>query len=144
MKRLSTFALLGVMALGCAYAQQQAPPPPAPDQTAPPAQQQQAQRHAVNPDRQLKMLTKRLNLTADQQAQLRPILEDRASQADAIRNDASLQKKDKRDKMRSLRDDSTQKIEALLTPEQKQNYDSMMQRMKGHRQSKPAGADSNS
>ena len=139
MKRLLSLALLGAVALGTALAQQ---PTPAPGEQSPAdapqaaQQQQQQQQRGPNPGRQLAMLTKRLNLSADQQTQLRPILEDRASQMQAIRNDVSLGRRDRRDKMQSLRSDSTQKLEAVLTADQKQTYETMMQQAKAHHHNK--------
>lgn len=92
----------------------------------------------MDPDRQVKMLTKKLNLTADQQTQIRSILTDRQQQFESIRNDSSLAPKDRREKMRSLREDSENKIKGVLTDSQKPIYDQMQQqmreRMQQHRQ----------
>jgi hypothetical protein len=103
----------------------------------------------MDPDRQVKMLTKKLNLTADQQTQIRSVLTDRQQQFESIRNDSSLAPKDRREKMHSLREDSEAKIRAVLTDTQKQTYDQMQeqmhQRMQRHRdqeQSPNSGAGS--
>jgi protein CpxP len=84
----------------------------------------------MDPDRQVKMLTKKLDLTADQQTQIRSILTDRQQQFESIRNDSSLAPKDRHEKMRSLREESENKIKGVLTDSQKQTYDQMQQEMR--------------
>ena len=56
-------------------------------------------RHMPTVDDQLKHLTKKLNLSDDQQAKLKPILEDQRKQMDGIRNDSSLSREDRFSKM---------------------------------------------
>ena len=136
MKRISTLVLVGAAALASAFAQQTQAPP---DSQAPPPQAAgQPHGHGRTPDAQLKALTKKLNLSAEQQAQLRPILEDRATQMQAIRNDSNLSRTDRRSKLKDLREESTQKLEAVLTAEQKQTYEAMPQKSKEHRNGKHA------
>jgi Spy/CpxP family protein refolding chaperone len=80
--------------------------------------------------RQLEMLTQKLNLTADQQTQVKAIDEDTGKQMMAVRNDASLSQDDKRTKMMSIRKSSSDKIRALLTDDQKTKYDAMQAEMR--------------
>ena len=75
-----------------------------------------------NPERQLEMLTKRLNLTSDQQPQVKAILEDESTQMQTLRNDTSLSQDDRRSKMMSIRKSSQDKIRGMLTDEQKTKY----------------------
>jgi periplasmic protein CpxP/Spy len=84
----------------------------------------------VDPNRQLQMLSKRLNLTADQQNQILPILTDRQQQVQSILNDSSLSKKDRHEKLRAVREDSEAKIKAVLNDVQKQQYDQMELQMR--------------
>ena len=88
-KHFSLFAISGLMTAGLVFAipQDQAPTP------APEAGQ--ASHHQADPSRQLKMMTKRLNLTGDQQNQILPILTERQQQFESIRNDNSLAPKDR-------------------------------------------------
>lgn len=79
---------------------------------------------------QLEMLTKRLNLTADQQTQVKGIDEDTGKQMMAVRNDTSLSQDDKRAKMMEIRKGSQDKIRAILTDDQKTKYDAMLAEMK--------------
>jgi periplasmic protein CpxP/Spy len=76
------------------------------------------------------MLTKRLNLTTDQQAQVRTIDEDTGKQMMALRNDTSLSQDDRRSKMMEIRKGSQDKIRAILTDEQKTKYDAMQAEMR--------------
>lgn len=84
------------------------------------------------------MLTKQLNLTADQQTQVKAIDDDTRSQMMAIRNDTSMSKADKRSKMMDLHKSSNDKIRAVLTDDQKTKFDAMQakmqERMKEHKQ----------
>ena len=56
--------------------------------------------HAHNPDKMAAHLAKKLNLSADQQAQIKPILADRQQQMQALRADTSLSKEDRHAKAR--------------------------------------------
>jgi len=136
-KQILTIALGSILGVGAAFAvpQQQ-------DQPAAPQPSQQTWRHA-DPNEQLQRLTKRLNLTADQQNQLLPILTDRQQQMDSVRNDSSLSAKDKHAKMHAIREDSETKIRSVLTDSQKQTYDQLRQQMRERMQQRHEQRDSN-
>ncbi len=124
----STFALL-------AQAPQQGMPQG--DQTAPATQDAKAHH---DPDQQANHLGKKLGLSSDQVAQIRPILANQMQQMQALRDDTSLKPRDRRAKAMSMRQDSDNKIRAVLSDSQKQQYDQMVQErrdhMKQHRQGK--------
>ncbi len=104
-KQIAYFALstfLGFTAF--AAPQEQIPAPAAPQAQTAPAQAEGARR--FDPQRQVQMLTKKLNLTADQQQQLLPILTERNQQIQNLRNDNSLSRKDRHEKMLAIREDS--------------------------------------
>src|SRR5207302_8561775 len=61
--------------------------------------------HHADPSQQLRRLTKKLNLTSEQQDQLLPILTDRQQQMTALLNDSSLSAQDRHTKARALRED---------------------------------------
>jgi periplasmic protein CpxP/Spy len=86
-------------------------------------------RAPMTPDQQLAQMTTRYNLTADQQAKIKPILEDQASQMATMRSDSSMSQDDRMAKMSSLRTSSQAKIAAVLTDQQKQQYQADQQRM---------------
>lgn len=79
---------------------------------------------------QLDMLTKKLNLTADQQTQIKAIDEDAMKQMMTLRNDTSLPQDDRRSKMMDIRKSSSDKIRAVLTDEQKPKYDELQAQMR--------------
>jgi len=83
----------------------------------------------MSPEDRLKMLTEKLNLTEDQQAKLKPIIEDQSKQMKAIHDDASLAPADRQAKMREVHDSSIEKINAILTPEQQTKWKQMRQEM---------------
>jgi Spy/CpxP family protein refolding chaperone len=74
------------------------------------------------PDEQVARMTKRYSLTADQQAQIKPILANQQQQMMALRQDSTLSRDDKRAKMQSIHADSTNKIQAILNDTQKQKF----------------------
>ncbi len=118
---LAMSSLLGIgAAMGATQDQQAAPAP----------QEGHGPRRQMDPEQQVKMLTKRLNLTSDQQAKLLPILTDQKQQFESIRNDSSLAQKDRFQKMHAVREDSDTKIQALLTDSQKQAYTQMKAEMR--------------
>ena len=50
----------------------------------------------MTPENRLKMLTEKLNLTDDQQAKIKPLLEDESSQMKTLHTDSSLTPQDRR------------------------------------------------
>jgi Spy/CpxP family protein refolding chaperone len=115
----------------------------APDQTqqsnAPQAAQGEQGRHhrAPDPDRMAKHLGKKLALSNEQVAQLKPILEDRQQQIQSLRADTSLSQQDRHAKAQGIMQDSKNKIEALLSDTQKQQFEQMLQERSAHHNSQP-------
>ena len=135
-KRTSLFAgavLAATLSLGvAAFAQddQNAPPPPPPDQQSGQASggmggHMGRGRMMPSVDDQIKHLTKKLNLSADQQAKLKPILEDQRKQMDAVHSDSSLSREDRFSKMQTLRQSSDTAIKSVLNEDQQKNFDKM-------------------
>ncbi len=137
---LAAFLSLGVAAL--AQDDQNAPPPPPPDQqSGQPSGQPSEQgmgghmggrRMMPSVDDQIKHLTKKLNLSADQQAKLKPILEDQRKQMDAIHNDSSLSREDRFSKMQALRQSSDTEIRSVLNEDQQKSFDKMREEQHDH------------
>lgn len=128
-KQIFSLALSAVFGLGIAMAA-----PQAQDQSAAPQNNQWAGRHQADPNKEVQHLTKKLNLTTDQQNQILPILTSRQQQMESIRNDSSLSPQDRRAKFQSVREDSDSKIRAVLNDDQKKQYDQMQQQMRERRQ----------
>ena len=68
-----------------------------------------------------------LNLTDDQRAKIKPILEDTTAQSESLRKDTSLSPQDLHAKMRDLHEKSMTQIRGLLTADQQTKLDSMKQ-----------------
>lgn len=111
-----------------------APPPPPSDQTGAPMSG-----HGRMGGHQLEALTKKLNLTPDQVAQVKAIDDDTKKQSMAVRSDASLASADKRGKMMEIHKAAQDKIRAVLNDEQKTKYDAMQAQMQERRQSREGG-----
>lgn len=82
-------------------------------------------------DEHLQMLSQKLNLTDDQKAKIRPILEEHLKDRDAIMKDQSLTPEQKHDKMKASMDAAHAKIDPILTAEQKKELAQMMQEQHG-------------
>ena len=81
--------------------------------------------NAMNAEQQLKHLTVVLDLTAEQQAKIKPILEEREQQRQEMWKDNSLSRTDRQQKMMALREESKTKIEAVLNDQQKEKYEKL-------------------
>jgi len=97
----------------------------------------------MSPDARLKRMTKELNLTADEQAKIKPILEDEQKKMMDIRNDSSLDRQTMRDKMMQLQKGASDQIRAQLDEKQKETFDKLQQereeRMRSRRGGGPGG-----
>jgi periplasmic protein CpxP/Spy len=135
-RQLCTLVLTGLLATGVMLAQE---PGSAPEQGAAPQAEGGGMgghhhgRGMMDPDQRLAHMTKRYKLTADQQSQIKPILADEQTQMQAMRADTTTSRDDKRSKMMSMHQASTQKIEAVMTDDQKQKFEADQQKMQERR-----------
>ncbi|WP_188553953.1 Spy/CpxP family protein refolding chaperone [Edaphobacter dinghuensis] len=134
-----------VLAL-CTATLSTAPMMMAQDNTAPPPQQQDnmgpppgGHGRGMRGERQVEMLTKRLNLTPDQVTQVKAIDADQMTQMKALHDDTSTPQADKRSKMMAIRQASQDKIRNVLTDEQKPKYDAMLAKMQSRRHNHDGG-----
>jgi len=140
--QLCRIALSGLLATGlalgsaAAFAQQDSP---APDASAQPGPGRMG-RQPMTPDEQVARMTKRYNLSADQQTQIKPILADQQTQMMALRQDSSLSREDRMAKMKTIREGSNTKIQALLNDSQKQKFAADQQQMQERMQQRGGGA----
>ncbi len=93
-------------------------------ETAPAHAQPQSQTAEENP----------LNLTDEQKAKLRPILQEQNQQMEALRNDTSMTQEQKVAKANEVRQNASPKIRAILTPEQLQKLADLQQKAKEQQQ----------
>jgi protein CpxP len=126
---------IGATALSAlpARAQDTSAPPPPPGRGGP--------RHGGMRGDQVEFLTKKLNLTPDQAAQVKAIDEDTWKQMKALREDTSTAGPDKRTKMMDIRTASQGKIRALLTADQQTKFDALQTQMRERRGNRGGGAD---
>lgn len=140
MMRAGTMALAATMfcAMPVVAQDNSAPPPPAQqqDNTAPaPGGHMRHMDHG----RHMERMTKALNLSADQESQIKAIHEDERKQAMAVRDDSTLAKADKRAKMMDIHKASQDKIRGVLNDEQKTKYDAMQAKMRERRAARVGG-----
>ncbi len=127
---------LGIAALGTATAQEQAPPPPPPGQMQGPPP---GGRRGMDPARRAERMQHELNLTDDQTRQVKAILEDSRTKMEALRANSAGSQEDRRSQMMSVRKAQEDRIEALLTPEQKTKYEQMRAQMRDRRRDGEGG-----
>ena len=85
----------------------------------------------MNADEHLQMLSQKLNLTDDQKAKIKPILEQHLKDRDAIMKDTSLTQEQKHEKMKASMDAAHAQMDPILNDEQKKQFAQMMQDMHG-------------
>ena len=133
--RFLTIALGSLLAIGAsaALAQDTAPPPPDQNQAGPPPNGPRGRGMRMDPDRQLARLTRELNLTSDQQNQIKPLLQERQQKMQTLFEDQSMSQQDRRTQMRTIMEGSNNSIKAVLTDDQKQKFEAMQERMRRNR-----------
>ncbi|MFP5235381.1 MAG: hypothetical protein ACLGSD_05730 [Acidobacteriota bacterium] len=149
-KRRVAMVLGAVLSAGLFVAQaQQAQPAnpdpqaqPAPDPAPSPAQAAPAPRPhpRMHPKRQMKHLTRMLNLSPSQQEQIRPIVGEHDKQLRQLWDDTSLAPQDRRARMRDINQDYRGKMESVLNDQQKQQFEQMLERQRAHRRGGQAPA----
>ena len=86
------------------------------------------------PEVQLKRLTKGLQLTAEQQKQIKPMLKDEYAQLMEIRKDEELNPKQIQAKVEALRTETIAKMQAVMTPEQVEKHNLVSKEIKANKQ----------
>ncbi len=118
---------------------------PVPAQTDSPDQQvgiagqsapadQQNQRRPAGPQRQAEFLARQLGLSPAQEAQVKPIIADRQRQIQSLIADTTLAPRARRARMQGVMQDSRNRIEAVLTDSQKQQFEQMLADRRARRQ----------
>lgn len=115
--RWSILTILVLLAAGLTFAQ------PSQESQAPTPNKHAGMQRAESADQHLQMLSEKLNLTDDQKAKLKPILQ----QMKAVREDSSLSEEQKRAKMKPIHESLHDQINAVLTPEQQAKFKQMRQ-----------------
>ena len=141
----ATIILGALLSAGMVLAQspganQAAPTSQAPAANAPQAAPEQTGRSHRNfdPDQRAMHLGKRLGLSSDQVAQIKPILADRQQKMQNLRADNSLSEQDRHAKVRAIIEDSNSKIESVLNDTEKQQYEQMLAERRSHQHNRQA------
>lgn len=95
----------------------------------PPAQ---SEMHHGSHANRLEWLSKELNLTEEQKAKVKPILEDQEKQMHAIREDSSLSQEQKHEKMMQVHENTHSQINGILTPDQQKKFADLKEQHMGH------------
>lgn len=96
--------------------------------------QSKKQKMMPAPEVQLKRLTKGLELTAEQQKQIRPVLDNEYAKLKELRNDENLSPKQIQQKVEELRTETITKMQSFMTPEQKEKHDLVSKEIKANKQ----------
>ncbi len=86
---------------------------------------------------ELAELSTNLNLTDEQKAKIKPLLEDEHTKIHAVREAKTGSADDQKAKTRVIREDANAQIRAVLTPEQQTKFDGMSK--KGHKKTGSQG-----
>jgi periplasmic protein CpxP/Spy len=97
-------------------------------------------RGPMSPDDQLKRMTKDFNLTADQQAKIKPILVDEQTKMVELRNDSSADRRAMRGEMMQIRRDANEQVRAQLDDKQKEKFDKQEQDRQDRMQKRRGGS----
>jgi Spy/CpxP family protein refolding chaperone len=132
--RWSILTILMLLAAGLTFAQ------PSQESQAPTPNKHAGMQRGESADQHLQMLSEKLNLTDDQKAKLKPILQDQMQQMKTVREDGSLSEEQKRARMKPIHESLHDQINAVLTPEQQVKFKQMrqeqMQKHKGMEEGK--------
>ncbi|MGA8185826.1 MAG: hypothetical protein WB819_19535 [Terriglobia bacterium] len=82
---------------------------------------------------QLARMTKQLKLTDEQQAKIKPIIEEQHNKMMDLRQDTSMSREDRFAKFREVRQESLEKIKPILTPDQQKQWEKIQQSRRGMR-----------
>jgi len=123
-----------LIALGATFAAAQSPAQSNDNQAAP----DKGGWHHGPPDpaERTKELTKKLNLTSDQQTKVQDVLQSEHSQMETLHQDTTLSQQDRHAKMMEIRKTSDTQIRALLDSTQQKKWDEMQakrEQWQGHR-----------
>lgn len=92
-----------------------------------------------DPQRQIRHLSRLLDLSPQQAAALAPVIAQRQQQLSRLRQDTSLDNRVRRDRLRSIQRDTDAQIQSVLTDSQKQKYAQWKQQLSERRQQKRRG-----
>ncbi|HZQ22722.1 MAG TPA: hypothetical protein VFA89_07965 [Terriglobales bacterium] len=121
---------------------QDAPPAPQEEQGGPPPQDQaspgghQGRRGRggmmASPEQRLEHMSQALNLTDDQKAKIKPMLDEESSKLQSLRSDSSMSQQDRRAKFMQIHQETLDQMKTVLNSDQQKKLAKMQERMKEH------------
>ncbi len=94
------------------------------------AQDSQGKKKGFSPQARVERLSTELNLTADQKTKVQAVFEATGKKYQELRDDSSLSREQRREKMTSIREDENKKLKEILKPDQWEKYQKQMEEMK--------------
>lgn len=91
-------------------------------------------RRGISPDHAIERLDERLNLTEQQKSTVHSYLEDQRSQMEVVRNDTSLTREQRGERMREISQQTRAKVQSILTVEQQQKVEELRSEARQSRQ----------
>ena len=111
------------------------------DSTAPSPSQRQRADGSRMADRRLQKLDEQLKLTDAQKTQITAIWKQSAEQSRALRDDTTLTREARRDKVMAIMKTAHDQVRAVLTPDQQKTFDAMPPEPRGRRGHRPSPDD---
>lgn len=137
-KHLLILATSGALLMAASFASAQDSQSNEP--SAPPAQEMGGHHHGPpDPAQRTAELTKRLNLTSDQQGKVQSALESERSQMQSLHQDSSLSQPDRRAKMMEIHKATDAQIRGVLDANQQTKWDEMQARRAERMQNRGGG-----
>ncbi len=99
--------------------------------------------HGMDPAKRTGELTKKLNLTSDQQGKVQSILESEKSQMQSLHQDNSMSQQDRHSKMMDIHKTSSDQIRTLLDSTQQKKWDEMQAKREQWMQKREGSQDKN-
>ena len=94
------------------------------------AQDSQGKKKAFTPQARTERMEKDLNLTADQKTKVQAVFEANAKKYQELRDDTSMSREQRREKMTTIREEENKKLKEILKPDQWEKYQKQMDEMK--------------
>ncbi len=113
-------------------------------QSSPPAEYGHMHHHGMDPAKRTEALTKKLNLTSDQQSKVQELLQSEKTQMESLHQDSSMSPQDRHAKMMETHKSTDSQIRALLDSDQQKKWDEMQAKREEWMQHRHGGAPDNS
>ena len=119
MNRIRVFGIAAALTFALATTAQQTPSHAATNAQTP------AHRHMPSVDEHLKLLSDKLDLTADQQAKIRPKIQELQDTMQKTMDDPTLSREEKQTRLRAIHEKADKDLRSMLTDEQKTKLDDL-------------------